>query len=125
MTDRPPRHVHDRLHDILCAVQRIKLAERELKASAPPGVPLDENLAFQAVLYNLVVISEAVNSLPQEITDAKPALPWRDIVDIRNFLSHEYFRISVEIVRQSIDAPLEQLRQACQELLDAQGHAGD
>ena len=76
-------------------------------------------MAFDAVLYNLVVIGEAVNALPPALTAAEPDVPWRDVVDMRNFLSHEYFRVLTHVVRQTIDAPLDQLTGACFRLLAA------
>jgi uncharacterized protein with HEPN domain len=39
-------------------------------------------------------------------------------VDMRNFLSHEYFRVRADLVRQTIDEPLAELRAACERLLD-------
>ena len=74
-------------------------------------------MAFDAVLYNLVVIGEAVNALPADLTHGRPGVPWRDVVDMRNFLSHEYFRVSASLVRRTIDEPLDQLRTVCEHLL--------
>lgn len=74
-------------------------------------------VALDAVLYNLVVIGEAVNALPAAVTAAEPDVPWRDVVDMRNFLSHEYFRVLTGVVRSTIDRPLEELRRACGRIL--------
>ena len=35
---------------------------------------------------------------------------------MRNFLVHQYFRVITSVVRNTIDAPLEQLRRACEDL---------
>jgi hypothetical protein len=56
-------------------------------------------------------------ALPPELVATRPDIPWRDIVDMRNFLSHEYFRVLADVVRQTIDEPLNQLRLACEQLL--------
>ena len=45
-------------------------------------------------------------------------MPWRDVVDMRNFLSYEYVRVRADVVRQTIDMPLAELRAACERLLD-------
>jgi uncharacterized protein with HEPN domain len=66
-----------------------------------------------------VVIGEAVNALPTDVTGSRSDVPWRDVVDMRNFLSHEYFRVSANVVRRTIDEPLDQLRMACEQLLAA------
>lgn len=119
MTARASRDTSHRLHDILTAVDHIQRAERQLSAADAAGDEGGAQVAYDAVLYNLVVIGEAVNALPDEIVAREPDVPWRDIVDMRNFLSHEYFRVLAEVVRRTIDEPLEQLRTACQRLLAA------
>ncbi|HVK22034.1 MAG TPA: HepT-like ribonuclease domain-containing protein [Actinokineospora sp.] len=111
------RAVRERLDDILDAVERTKRAEARLVRAEANGDTDGARVALDAILYNLVVIGEAVNALPIEITDAEPAVPWRDVVDMRNFLSHEYFRVHTEVVRRTIDEPLEQLGSACTRLL--------
>jgi len=113
---RPPR---DRLADIVAAVARIKQAEQQLVATEQANDEASVQVAFDAVLYNLVVIGEAVSALPAALTDSRPDVPWRDVVDMRNFLSHEYFRVSSHIVRRTIDEPLDHLRMACEHLLAA------
>jgi uncharacterized protein with HEPN domain len=111
------RDVSQRLRDILSAVDRIKSAERQLSGAGQTSDEAAAEVAFDAVLYNLVVIGEAVDALPAEITAQEPDVPWRDIVDMRNFLSHEYFRVLAEVVRRTLDEPLEQLSAACHRLL--------
>lgn len=111
------RAVRERLKDILDAVERTKRAEASLVRAEAIGDADGTRVALDAILYNLVVIGEAVNALPAEITRAEPEVPWRDVVDMRNFLSHEYFRVLTDVVRRTIDQPLEQLGEACARLL--------
>jgi uncharacterized protein with HEPN domain len=120
VTERSGRYPHERLRDILAAVARAKQAERHMVAAEKAHDEAGINVAFDAILYNLVVIGEAVNALPSELIANRPEIPWRDVVDMRNFLSHEYFRVQAEVVRQTIDEPLDQLRRACEQLLASQ-----
>jgi len=53
---------------------------------------------FDAVIRNFEIIGEAANKLPQEIKSKYSEIPWRDMVDFRNRITHEYFGISAEIV---------------------------
>jgi len=91
VTERSGRHSHERLGDILAAVSRAKQAERHMVVAEAANDEDAINMAFDAILYNLVVMGEAVNALPPELIATRPDIPWRDIVDMRNFLSHEYF----------------------------------
>lgn len=117
MTERPGRQLRERLADILAAVAHIKQAELLFTAAEDAHDEVSAGVAFDAVLYNLVVIGEAVNALPPDLIATRPDIPWRDIVDMRNFLSHEYFRVMADVVRRTIDEPLDQLRMACEQLL--------
>ena len=110
------RTVAARLTDILTAIGRIRQAEQQLVAAdAREDVPAT-GIAFDAILYNLVVIGEAVNALPDDIVDGESQVPWRDVVGMRNFLAHEYFRVLADVVRSTIDAPLLALEAACHRL---------
>jgi uncharacterized protein with HEPN domain len=110
------RSERERLADILAATDRINDAETMLAAAEDAGDEATARVAFDAVLYNLVVIGEAVNALPAAVVAADRDVPWRDIVDLRNFLAHEYFRVHSEMVRRTVDAPLARLRMAIERL---------
>ena len=69
-------------------------------------------VAFDSILYNLLVIGEAVKSLSKEFQQAIESVPWRDIAGMRDILAHEYFRVSSAIVRKTIDSPLKLLEEA-------------
>ena len=116
MSSRSRRTAAQRIADILAAIDRTRLAERQLLAAETAGDSEAVGVAVDAVLYNLVVIGEAVAARPEELREARPEVPWRDVVDMRNFLAHQYFRVITGVVRDTIDAPLEQLRRACEDL---------
>lgn len=103
----------ERLQDILDCVGRIALAERFLGGT-------EEDLgevAFQAILYNLVVIGEAVRALPVSITSDEPEALWSEAVGLRNLLTHRYHRVDRSKVAATIDEPLRHLEAACRRLL--------
>jgi uncharacterized protein with HEPN domain len=115
VTARPSREVRQRLTDIVTAIARIRQAERLLFEAEHANDEASLQIAFDAVLYNLVVIGEAVKALPAGVASRRPEVAWRDVVDMRNFLSHKYFRVSPSVVR-TLDEPLERLRVACEQL---------
>ena len=49
---------------------------------------------LDAVLHNLAVIGEAANYIPSEVQARLPDVPWSDMVGMRIFIVHRYFRIS-------------------------------
>lgn len=52
----------------------------------------------QAVAYNLAVLGEAARSLTPELRSRYPDLPWRGMINQRNFAVHEYHRLDAEIL---------------------------
>jgi uncharacterized protein with HEPN domain len=69
--------------------------------------------AFDAILYDLLVIGEAVKALSAEIRERHPHVPWSQITGMRDVLAHDYFRILSDVVRTTIDRPLTVLEAAC------------
>ncbi len=47
----------------------------------------------------LEIIGEAVNRIaPETLAMSNHKIPWRDIVDLRNLITHEYFRVDNTLV---------------------------
>ena len=55
-----------------------------------------------AVIRRLEIIGEAIRNIPEEFLDNYPEIPWRDVVDFRNVLIHEYFDVNLERVWNTI-----------------------
>mgnify|MGYP000567755306 CR=1 FL=1 len=104
------RSTRERLDDIVERTARIGVAER-LLTSPDTGVA---ETAFDAVLYDLVVIGEAVKNLPDEVLERHPDIPWSEIAKMRDVLAHIYFRVRSEVVKATIDEPLAALKAACE-----------
>lgn len=102
-----------RLHDILERIEAAKDAELILVEAETSGSPQLFNTAYDAILYDLLVIGEAVKFLDQKVKDDHPKVPWTSIMGMRDILAHEYFRVSADVVRQTLDQPLESLKLAC------------
>ena len=46
-----------------------------------------------AVLYEIVVIGEAANRISDEFRVQHSAVPWKDIISMRNILAHQYDKV--------------------------------
>jgi uncharacterized protein with HEPN domain len=89
-----------RLRDILAAIEAIRdhLAGGEF-----------DRKTSDAVLYNLVVIGEAAARIGEEARQRAPEIPWTKIVGLRNLVTHEYFRVDLEVIQDIVDSSLEPL----------------
>ncbi len=75
---------------------------------------LTNNLEKQsAILYQIVVIGEAVKRLSSEFRAQHPAIPWRDIAGMRDILTHQYDKVEVDdvwaVVQQDIPSLLKMI----------------
>ena len=81
------RSSEKRLRDILERIAAAKRAERLLDDAEADGDAAAADTAFDAILYDLVVIGEAVKSLPRSMKDLHPEVPWTSIAGMRDVLA--------------------------------------
>ena len=113
---RTPR---ERLTDIGDAVDGVRRAVQALEQAETEKADDAAQLAFDALMYRLVVIGEAVKTLPAELLALQPQVPWREIAKLRDLLAHHYYRVDAQVIRRTVEAPMEQLRDAVAKLIAA------
>jgi uncharacterized protein with HEPN domain len=82
------------LNDILNSINKIK---RYTKGMNREQLIANE-LTFDAVIYNLQIIGEAVKQIPLETRDRYSQVEWRKIAGLRDIVAHTYFKIDEQIV---------------------------
>ena len=69
---------------------------------------------FDATLRNLQVIGEAAQHIPQHVSDAHPAIPWRKIRGFRSRIAHTSISVNDDliwrIVRDDLPGDIPRLR---------------
>jgi len=58
----------------------------------------ENDMMIDAVVRELEIIGEATNNLSEQLRQIHPEIPWRDAIDMRNFLIHEYFGVRTHVV---------------------------
>lgn len=111
------RTARERLTDIDGAADGVRRAVRALEQAEAEQSEDAAQLAFDALLYRLLVIGEAVKALPADLLASQPTVPWREIAKLRDLLAHHYYRVDAQVVRRTVEAPMEQLRNAVTELI--------
>jgi uncharacterized protein with HEPN domain len=75
----------------------------------------NDPLLVAAVCYLLIIIGESAVTMPAEVQQQAPGIPWGQIRGMRNRLIHEHFQVSRTLVWSTVAqnlAPLaDQLRQ--------------
>jgi len=98
------RSDRERLDDIAEAVRAIRAHVAKSRS--------DEQLRRDAILYNLVIVGEAVKGLTEDTKAKRPEVPWRQISGLRDLLTHEYFRIDMTEITKIVDRDLTALDKA-------------
>jgi uncharacterized protein with HEPN domain len=86
------RNWQQRVEDIISAIMEI----REFTGSVKFDEFASNPILMKAVLYNFIIIGEAVRHIPQEIQDLRPDIPWRVMGGMRNIVAHEYFQLDTQ-----------------------------
>jgi uncharacterized protein with HEPN domain len=100
-----------RLADIQAAIEAIR--------SHLTRGGLSDGLVFDAVRIRLLEIGEAVKSLPDELLNTQPSIPWRQIARMRDHLAHRYFDTAHAILQATVDNDLPELEKAVQAMMEA------
>jgi len=97
----------ERLEDLAVAIAAI---HAHLGSRAPSELKRD------AVLYNLVIVGEAVKGLSDETRARHPEIPWKQVAGLRDLLTHEYVRIDMDEIDKVVERNLAPLAAAVQAL---------
>jgi uncharacterized protein with HEPN domain len=108
------RGERERLRDIKDAIDAIH--DHVARAGEEPADD-DAALLHDALLYQFVVIGEAVKHLATKTREAASEIAWADIGGLRDLIAHEYFRIEIERVLEIVKRDLPPLERAIDRLL--------
>ncbi len=99
------RDADERLLDMIEAIERIEKYASEGKKS------FEQNELIQTwVVHHLEIIGEAASKLGRAFHETHPAIPWAQIIAMRNILIHEYFGMDLEAVWNTIERDLPELK---------------
>ena len=109
----PPRDWVFRIQDILDAIAKIRRYVSDIDFDTFEN---DEEV-MDAVIHNLTVIGEAANHIPAEITGRHSDIPWRQMIDMRNFSVHAYWNLRPSVIWNTIQNDLPPLVERLARLL--------
>lgn len=105
------------LDDIIYSVERIEEMAKNLSEEG-----FKHNMEKQdAIIRRLSVIGEDANNLPKDLKEKHAEIEWRKIVNMRNFLVHEYFEIDLELVWNTVKDDLPKLKAGITKMLKENG----
>ena len=107
------RQYADYLCDILDSVRK---ARRFLEGVKFEAFACNDEKVF-ALMQALEIIGEAVKNLPKSIRERYPEVSWRDVAGMRDKLIHQYFRVNVRLLWETVKKDLPRLRTTVERML--------
>jgi uncharacterized protein with HEPN domain len=101
------------LRDILKAIGRIEQFIVNTDEEAFRG----NEEKSDSVMFNLMIIGEAVKTIPDEVRNKMPNVRWRDIGRLRDKIVHHYFAIDYAVIWEIVTVHLPPLREAIEKML--------
>jgi uncharacterized protein with HEPN domain len=99
------RNNRQRMRDIQEAIEKIEKYAVQGKEEF-----LANELIQSWMLLQLQIIGEAARSMNASTHEQYPEVSWRDIIDFRNLLVHEYFRVDLKLIWRIIEQELPKLK---------------
>jgi len=93
------------LLDILIAARKALQFLEGMTWDEFEGSELHQN----AVIRPLEIIGEAARLVSQQTRNAHPEIPWEQMIGMRNRLIHEYFRVNLKTVWETVQNDLHRL----------------
>ncbi|MGL6282942.1 MAG: HepT-like ribonuclease domain-containing protein [Microcoleaceae cyanobacterium] len=78
----------------------------------------ENDIIRKAVLYDYMIIGEASRHIPEDVQKNYPEIPWLLMRDMRNVVTHEYFKIKLKLIWQGIVVDLPILIKQLENLLE-------
>ncbi len=88
----------DKINDYVAGINNAK----ELKNSGQ---------VYDAVMMNFIIIGEAIKNIYEAVRKYHPNVEWRQIMDMRNVLAHEYWGVDEKVVWSAIRKDLPKLKE--------------
>jgi uncharacterized protein with HEPN domain len=72
---------------------------------------------INSVAYDVLIIGEAVDKIPQSVQENNPQIPWRILNDIRNKHIHEYHTVKPDKLWKMAKLSLPKIKTLLEDLL--------
>lgn len=103
-------------------LEEINYALSHIELYVQPIKSIDElllnNLIYDAVQMNFIIIGEASKRISKGVKENNPQIDWKGIISYRNFVVHEYFGVDIKVLWSAITYELPKLKLEIEKILN-------
>ncbi|MBI3512329.1 MAG: DUF86 domain-containing protein [Bacteroidetes bacterium] len=78
---------------------------------------LDQRMIQDAVIRQIEIIGEATKNISVEFRELHQDIPWKRMAGMRDVIIHEYFQVNIEVVFETANSWIPELRSKIKTLL--------
>ncbi|OGC42790.1 hypothetical protein A2Y85_07115 [candidate division WOR-3 bacterium RBG_13_43_14] len=102
------------LKHILDAIERIQEYSKEINYD----YFIKNHLIQDGIIRQIEIIGEAARRLSEELKNKNSQIPWKDIVGMRNKLSHDYLGVDIDAVWDTVQKDLPFLKAEIEQIVN-------
>jgi len=106
---RPEERDPAYLWDMLEAARAIVDFTQNLTLNEFLAAGRDKEITRLAVERKLGILGEAARRVSQRLRDAHPEVPWKEMVGLRNVISHEYDKVNHTVIYRIVHERIPEL----------------
>jgi len=110
---KTPRKFKLFLEDIIFSIRKIEKYTQDKDFDEFSNT----EIIFDAVIRNIEIIGESSNQIPIKIREKYSQIQWREIIDLRNILIHNYFQADAKIIWNIIKYDIPILKKQIQQIV--------
>lgn len=107
---------------MLDSIQIIQERVSGIKSANDFLISPDNMFILDGICMKLIFIGESIKTIDKlskgELFPLYPAIPWKEIMKLRDIIAHHYFKIDVDIVYSTIKEDLSPLENTLRQLKD-------
>ncbi len=111
---KPKRVYTDYLRDILQACEK---STQFVEGLSPETFRSDDKTQY-AVVRALTIIGEAAKKIPKSVQNRYPEVSWKMLAGMRDIVIHEYFRVDLKRVFETVRQDLPSLRTSIARMIE-------
>ena len=104
------RDDRERLQDILLSIDDIQAFVAGMTKSQFMAIETTDRKTYRAVCNCISTLGEAIKSLTPDVTSKYDSVDWSGLAGMKDVFTHQYFRVQLEFLWNTISHELPDLR---------------